>query len=44
MSYFAYVSELQCTVVIIIALQKSLYLQLPDVTGRGREELEIEEK
>lgn len=44
MSYFAYVSELQCTVVIITALQKPLYLQLPDATGKGRDELEIKEK
>lgn len=43
-SYFAYVSELQCTVVIITALQKPLYLQLPDATGKGRDELEIEDK
>lgn len=43
-SYFAYVSELQCTVVIITALQKPLYLQLADATGKGRDELEIEEK
>lgn len=44
MSYFAYVSELQCAVVIITPLQKPLYLQLPDATGKGRDELEIEEK
>lgn len=43
-SYFAYVSELQCTVVIITALQKPLYLQLPDATGKGRDELQIEEE
>lgn len=43
-SYFASVSELQCPVVIITALQKPLYLQLPDVTGKGRDELQIEEK
>lgn len=43
-SYFAYVSELQCTVVIITALQKPLHLQLADATGKGRDELEIEEK
>lgn len=39
---FANVSELQCTVVIITALQKPLYLQLPDATGKGRDELELE--
>lgn len=43
-SYLAYVSELQCTVAIITALQKPLYLQLPDATGKGRDELQIEEK
>ena len=43
-SCFAYVSELQCTVVIITALQKPLHLQLPDATGKGRDELQIEEK
>lgn len=43
-TYFAYVSELQCTVVIITALQKPLYLQLPDATGKGRDELQIEKK
>lgn len=43
-TYFAYVSELQCAVVIITALQKPLYLQLPDATGKGRDELLIEEK
>lgn len=42
--YFAYISELQCTVVIITALQKPLYLQLPEPTGRGRDKLQIEEK